>query len=125
MKQGWTKKQWLFRNEFVKKTPAGKFLEVTEEEAIRDTIEAILERVWRLADDENSVIVLDFDMLEDLGLRDEYINWGSLEIDGMKKNEDGTWEVTITGAYSLLFTDWLTSELKRCGWDNVRISCEG
>jgi hypothetical protein len=119
MKLGCTKDQWLEHNRIWK----GK-AEVSEERAIRETVEVLLQSLWSLCNDNTAVLKPNLQLLEELGLRHEPIRWARLGVEEIRRREDGIWEVLVSPAESPRLAEWLTSQMRRCGWDNVEVLCE-
>jgi hypothetical protein len=65
MRLGCTKQQWLEHNRMWK----GR--EVSEEQAIKDTVETLLQSLWSLCNDNTAVIKPNIALLDELGLRHE------------------------------------------------------
>jgi hypothetical protein len=119
MMRGCTKQQWLEHNRIW-----GGRAEVSEEQAIRETVETLLQSLWSVCDDTTAVVKPNIALLEELGLKDETIRWGRLGVEEVRKREDGKWEVLIRHAESDRLAEWLTGQMRRCGWDNVEVLCE-
>jgi hypothetical protein len=118
MRRGWIKQDWVRHNEIWK----GR--EVSEEQAIKETVEALLQSLWCLGGDNTAVMKPNWKLLEELDLRHEPIRWGRLGVEEIRKREDGVWEVLVSPAESPRLAEWLTGQMKRCGWDNVEVLCE-